>query len=310
MMVSDLERVDQWCLRIPLKNGEKVRQMLINEGVLDRTLKPKHEGETILFPITDWRERAERCQFDPNSERLDLPRHELIGGIAVMQEHDVDGAKRILTSRPSLHTVLFPTSEIGGQYRTRTFEVLAGTPTTRTQYIEYGHRFTIDLSTAYFSARLATERQRIVSLVEKDERVLDLFAGVGPFAISLADRAMIVVASDINPNAVSLMLENILQNRTRNVMAILADAKKLADIIPWKFDRVIMNFPINGLTFLPIGFNFTRKGGSIHFYALISKENEHQDRIIELGGEIVTERFIRSYSPTQWHTVYDIRKKE
>ena len=89
-----------------------------------------------------------------------------------------------LRSRPSLHTVLFPLSEVEGEYRTRRFEVLAGEPTTRTTCTEYGNRLVIDLSLAYFSARLSTERQRIAGLMEEDECVLDMFAGIGPFAIS------------------------------------------------------------------------------------------------------------------------------
>ena len=51
-------------------------------------------------------------------------------------------------------------------------------------------------------------------------------------------------------------------------------------------------------------------GGKIHFYALVSKEGEHRDRIEKLGGEIIDERVVRSYSPAQWHAVYDIKKKE
>jgi tRNA (guanine37-N1)-methyltransferase len=50
-------------------------------------------------------------------------------------------------------------------------------------------------------------------------------------------------------------------------------------------------------------------GGTIHFYALVSKEGEHKNRITELGGGVVTERIVRSYSPSKWHAVYDIIKK-
>jgi tRNA (guanine37-N1)-methyltransferase len=68
-----------------------------------------------------------------------------------------------------------------------------------------------------------------------------------------------------------------------------------------------MNLPLSGSVFLFDGFRLCRPGGMIHFYSLVSKEGEHNDIIYELGGEICAERVVRSYSPVQWHTVYDIR---
>jgi tRNA (guanine37-N1)-methyltransferase len=68
-----------------------------------------------------------------------------------------------------------------------------------------------------------------------------------------------------------------------------------------------MNLPLSGSEFLFEGFRLCRPGGIIHFYSLVSKEGEYNDNIHKLGGEICAERVVRSYSPAQWHTVYDIR---
>jgi tRNA (guanine37-N1)-methyltransferase len=185
--------------------------------------------------------------------------------------------------------------------------VLAGVPTTRTEVIEYGHRFHVDLAAAYFSARLSSERQRILRQTGRNEAVLDMFAGVGPFAITLAARAALVAACDLNPRAVELMLENLAQNRTRNVLPVLADARRLAGILPWRFDRVVMNLPLSGTEFLPEAFRLCKYGGMIHFYSLVAAEGEHGECIRELGGEVLAERVVRSYSPGQWHAVYDVK---
>jgi tRNA (guanine37-N1)-methyltransferase len=298
--------VEQWCIRVPAQRGEEVRRELIEDGTLDLSLKVRREGSTLLLPVTDQHDSVERCDFEPQPGRQMLPRHELVGGIAIMQDCDPPGAVNILASRPSLHTVLCAASEVYGEYRTRKFEVLAGIPTTRTDVIEYGHRFTVDLSTAYFSARLSSERQRILERMGDNETVLDMFAGVGPFAITLAARAALVVATDINPQAISLMLANLTQNRTDNVLPVLADAHHLPAIIPWQFDRLVMNLPLSGCAFLSDGFRLCKPGGIIHYYSLVSRQGEHNDCIHELGGEIVAERVVRSYSPGQWHTVYDV----
>jgi len=299
--------VEQWAIRVPAREGETTRRTLIEEGALDHSLKVRRDADALLLPLLVWREGAEQCLFEQNPERVVLPRHELVGGIAIMQERDVEEAQKILASRPSLHTIVYAKGEVSGEYRTREFEVLAGAPATRTDVIEYGHRFHVDLAAAYFSARLSSERQRILQQTGRNETVLDMFAGVGPFAITLAVRAALVVACDLNPKAVELMLENIAQNRTKNVLPVLADARRLAGIFPWLFDRIVMNLPLSGTEFLPEAFRLCKAGGMIHFYSLVSEEGEHLSCIQGLGGEVIAERVVRSYSPGQWHAVYDVR---
>jgi tRNA (guanine37-N1)-methyltransferase len=298
---------EQWGVRVPTKKGEDMRQALLREGILDLTLKVLHDGDNLVFPVFEEREGISRYVFEDQPGRIALPRHELVGGIAIMQENDPAGADSILASRPSLHTVLFPESEISGEYRTREYTVLAGTATTLTEVNEHGHRYKVDLANAYFSARLSTERQRIAEKTGNNECVLDMFTGVGPFAIALASRAAFIVAADLNPRAVLLLIENIRKNKAGNILPVLADARRLRRILPWQFDRIIMNLPLAGTDFLPDAFPLIRPGGTIHFYSLVSREGEHIDRIRELGGIEVTERMVRSYSPGQWHAVYDIK---
>lgn len=298
--------VEQWGVRVPARQGEETRQALIREGALDASLKVLRDGDMLILPILSEQKGADRFTFEAHPGRDPLLRHELVGGIAILQEDDMAGAEKILASRPSLHTVVYAKGEVSGEYRTREFTILAGKPTTRTQVTEHGHRFIIDLAGAYFSARLSTERQRILEMVQDGEVVLDMFAGVGPFAITLAARAALVVAADLNPQAVGLMLENLAQNRARNVLPLLADARHLAGILPWQFDRIVMNLPLSGTEFLPDAFRLCRQGGTIHFYALVSAEGEHTARIQELGGTVLAEREVRSYSPGQWHAVYDV----
>lgn len=298
--------VGQWGIRVPARQGEEMRQALIREGALDTSLRVLREEDTLILPVLAEREGAARYEFEAHPGRELLPRHELVGGIAIMQDDDPAGAEKILASRPSLHTVVYAKGEVSGEYRTRELAVLAGEPTTRTQVIEHGHRFTVDLAGAYFSARLSTERQRILSQVQEGELVLDMFAGVGPFAITLAAKAGLVVAADLNPQAVGLMLDNIAQNRAGNVLPMLADARRLPEILPWKFDRIVMNLPLAGTEFLPEAFRLCKPGGTIHFYSLVSVKGGHTTRVRELGGRVLSEREVRSYSPGQWHAVYDI----
>lgn len=300
---------EQWAVRVPLSRGEEMRRQLVLSGTLDHEKRPRVEGESLLLPVTSAIEGAERAWFKQRDQIPDLPRHELIGGIAVMLERNPAAAAELLTLRPSLHTVLFPVSDVEGEFRTRRFEVLAGTPVTRTICLEYGHRFEIDLSEAYYSARLATERQRIASLHQEGGRILDMFAGVGPFAITLAGKADLVLASDFNPGAVRLMVKNIRLNRADNILPVLADAIRIPSLVSCPFDRVIMNHPTGALAFLPAAFRLCAPGGTIHCYVLQSAEGEALPEILKFPVAEVTERYVRSYSPGRWHAVYDIVKK-
>ncbi|MDD1675604.1 MAG: methyltransferase [Methanomicrobiales archaeon] len=299
-------RVESWSLLVQKKKAEEARRTLLRRGLMDPGLKIRAEGEDLLLPIIQPMDGAERELFETLEIPESPPRHEQVGGIAILREQDRTLAEKILGSRPSLHTVLYPLSAVEGKYRTRRFEVLAGIPTTQTEYHEYGHRYVIDLGVAYFSARLSGERQRILRLMEPGERVLDMFAGVGPFPVTLSEKAALVVACDINPAAVSLMIQNLLLNRSSRVLPVLADVSNLSSIFPRIFSRVIMNLPLKSSEFLDIAFSLCRRGGYIHFYALQEQKGEFLPAIQEHPVAHIDERVVRSSSPGRWHAVYDI----
>ncbi|MGA2934758.1 MAG: class I SAM-dependent methyltransferase family protein [Methanomicrobiales archaeon] len=296
-----------WCLRVPKTSGEEKRRELLKEGLLDTCLVPRTDGDDLLLPLREPRQGCERELFEELPERADLPRHDLIGGIAVILDPGSEGADLLLRSRPSIHTVLFPEGPVEGEFRTRRFVVAAGEPTMKTRYTEYGLRFEIDLSEAYFSPRLSGERQRVLALMDERERVLDMFAGVGPFAITLAGRAGVVYAADINPGAVSLMIENISLNRVKNVLPILADAARLAGVLPRGFDRVVMNLPFGAVKFLDTALDLCRPGGTIHLYAMVGEEGALTPILRDKGCRIIGERVVHTYSPSEWLAVYDLK---
>jgi tRNA (guanine37-N1)-methyltransferase len=300
---------EEWCLRVPRSAGEKRRLELLREGLLDTTLLLRTEGDELLLPLKAPSEGCERALFEEVPERPPLPRHDLVGGIAVLLEGGRSEAELLLRSRPSIHTVLAPEGPVEGEFRTRRFTSLAGVPTTRTRYTEYGLRLEIDLSLAYFSPRLSGERQRVLGLVGPGERVLDMFAGVGPFALTLAGKAGVVYAADINPGAVGLLVENVALNRAENLLPILADAARLPGILPRVFDRVVMNLPFGAVGFLDAALALCRPGGTVHLYAMVGAEGALDPVLEEKGLEILGERVVHTYSPSEWLAVYDLQVK-
>src|SRR5512145_2827148 len=108
--------VGQWGIRVPAREGETMRQALILEGALDASLKVLRDGAFLVLPVPGPREGAEQYEFEAHPGREVLPRHELVGGIAIMQDDDPAGAGKILASRPSIHTVVFASGEVSGEY--------------------------------------------------------------------------------------------------------------------------------------------------------------------------------------------------
>jgi tRNA (guanine37-N1)-methyltransferase len=299
-------QVKRWCLPVDKSAGEQTRKQLLEEGLLDRLCRIRSDGDNLLIPVIKYIEGAVCEEFSCIPSKTVLPRFEQVGGIAIMQEDDKIGAEAVLASKKTYHTVLFADSAVEGPFRTKKFRVLAGLDTTATEYTEYGRHFFIDLSLAYFSARLSGERQRILSMMNEGERVIDMFAGVGPFAIALAGKASVVYACDINPEAVILMVRNIAKNHLTNIVPILSDAMNLPVIITQPADRIIMNLPLHSIPFLEAAFSMTRPGGMIHLYALVSHEEEYVPVLRTFPLKKLEHRYVRSYSPDRFHVVYDI----
>ena len=90
---------------------------------------------------------------------------------------------------------------------------------TRVTVRESGRRIVCDPNMAYFSSKLQSERletlelaKTLRSLIDHPIRVCDPFCGVGPaLSILLSEANLVsdVLASDLNPNAVELLFENL-----------------------------------------------------------------------------------------------------
>ncbi|MFB6233236.1 MAG: class I SAM-dependent methyltransferase family protein, partial [Haloarculaceae archaeon] len=187
---------------------------------------------------------------------------------------------------------------------------------TETVHREYGHEFLLDLDAVYFSPRLATERHRVVEQIDADEQVIDMFAGVGPFAIPAASRGAEVVAVDLNETAVDYCRENARRNGVADrVTAIAGDVRDVAaDYGGWA-DRLVMNLPHSADEFLDTAVELAGDDCVIHYYDI-----QHEDDPFGPGIEAIraaaeptydvtvdTEHVVRSYAPHELNVCLDAR---
>jgi tRNA (guanine37-N1)-methyltransferase len=65
----------------------------------------------------------------------------------------------------------------------------------------------------YWNSRLETEHSRLVASFRPQDVIVDIMAGIGPFAIPAAQRGCEVYANDLNPKSALYMAKNVALNK-------------------------------------------------------------------------------------------------
>jgi tRNA (guanine37-N1)-methyltransferase len=309
-----------------------IRQPSRNELAILKTQVPDFQLETHIFPERKQQKKTLvevlENQLPPRLLAI-LPRAlDTVGDIAIIEippelkTHESLIGEAILKTHKNIRTVLAKVGAVSGTYRLREFDIIAGEPRTNTVHKEYECKYHVDIAKAYFSPRLSHEHNRVASLVQKDETVVDLFAGVGPFSVLIAknNEDARVYAVDINPEAIEFLKRNIRLNRVENrVFPILGDAKQvIEDKLLGVADRVIMNLPEKAIEFVDVACRATKPtGGTVHFYGFIrlpdSLENmklrfsEAAEKAGRKVDRFLFEKNIRETAPYKWQFVLDAK---
>jgi len=346
------------CLKVPKVQGEKAIVLARKLNLLNRGFRIQRLGDHLYIPLSRKPLRADLKEFKSNlleyeftthrfSERAKptlkqvdmledkLPPHllaslphavDFVGDIAIVEiPPELGNYKRIIgEAMLSIHkrvsTVLAKSSAVGGVYRVRKFEVIAGADKTKTVHKEHGCVFHVNLAKAYFSPRLSYEHSRIAAQAKQGETVIDMFAGVGPFSILIAKKCVNVkiYAIDVNPDAVHYLKRNIRANNVEaKVTSILGDVRQ---VIKGKLkgvaNRVIMNLPEKAIEYVDLACEALQKeGGIIHYYEFTSvpnpleaaknRFNEAMKQTSRSLEKILLARIVRATAPYTWQVVVD-----
>jgi len=258
---------------------------------------------------------------------------DIVGDIAVIRVPAQLETERFLIGSalqkrlPYLKTVLRQIGPVEGDFRTRQLEWLSGEQKTITFHRENRCVFEVDLARAYFSPRLLHERARIAELSSNSgtqERVLNMFSGVGCFSITIAKRSSKthVYSVDLNPYAVKYQLKNVKLNKVKGkVTTVFADARHIAeDLLKGCMHRVLMPLPVKAYACLDSALTaIGPEGGTIHYY---DSEHAHKDEdpvekvASRIMGKLGTQsrpfsieygRVVRTTGPNWYQVVLDIR---
>lgn len=255
---------------------------------------------------------------------------DVVGDIAIIRlpsTSKVDAqivGNAIMSQHKNVKTVLLQSSPVTGNLRLRRLAYVAGENKTNTIHREFNCLFAVDVEKCYFSPRLSHERMRVAKMVEPNETVINMFAGVGCFSIAIAKhtKPAIVFSIDINPVAFQFQQENIRLNRVYNkIIPLLGDSKEIINNrLRRKADRVLMPLPEKAFEYLPCALSALKvPGGWIHYYSLEhSKKNESPTEKIKLkleeslealgvAFEVPLIRVVRSTGPNWFQLVADVR---
>ena len=314
------------CVVAPREEGETIRLKLSEQGFLRKGVKLDSDGEYVYIPITDEveveyptveREMEETETIASYQELLDLEPHlqellptsfDVIGDIFILKleeellPYSTEIGEAILKANKNAAVVALDKG-VQGEFRTRDLEGVAGEDRTTTIHKEFDLRYEMDLAKVYFSPRLATERKKVADFVEKGERVIDMFAGVGPFSLLIAKTAepAQVYSIDKNVEAINYMVNNIRLNKVKNVAPMLGDARDMVMSLK-AADRVIMNLPHSSLDFLDAGLAAVKPVGWIHLYYIAERADLHEVDLLIKSFIEQKDRSLESMSAHEVHT--------
>jgi tRNA G37 N-methylase Trm5 len=207
---------------------------------------------------------------------------------------------------------------------------------TRTLVREHMRSIRIDPNKAYYSIRLGAERWRTVESAEKLREILgrplsvsDPYCGVGPALVHLLKRRGLVgelLASDLNPDAVELLFDNLRRwgapNIPQSVAPLsevspgwrvgVADALELTNNSELKgsTDLLLINLPHDTMEHLPHLLPLLRKGSPtlVRGWVIANEEdipelnNQLQEQLkpVMEGMPIPVIEQRRQYNTTEW----------
>lgn len=323
-------------VKVPLKQLNDIRKVLMEEKLMNMDYKIKTTEEFGYIPINGTADSYEVCEIEleplkkypkdftellkdiltaEESSNLKTS-FDIIGDIVILEipkeledkKREIGKATLEFTKRKS---VFMKKSAIHGTTRIRDLELIAGEDNSVTVHKEHGVRLQLNVEEVYFSPRLATERKRVSDTVRENEKILDMFCGIGPFPIVIAkNNNADITAVDINSKAIEYLKKNIKLNKLQGtIRPIASDVNEIE--FKEKFDRIIMNLPGLAYTFLDLAMNLIDEDGIINYYEFSDGYSQGIERLQDAARkknkkvEIINTRKVKSSSPGMWHVSID-----
>lgn len=357
-MSNNSEKKLLYCLKVPVKQVERVKQELLKKKIFIKDVQLIKELDFIFLPIeyspdvqfewhveqrfftqlqrfTDYQSSLQE-KLPPDLHKFIPTSFDRLGDVILLKlDPELSDWKSIIGSELlkqfTVKSVFNKLGDVETEFRTIPWECIAGPDNPVTIHRMHGLRFRVDITKVYFNARLSNEYYRIASLCQDEETIIDMFAGIGPFALLCASlKSVTVYALDINPSAIELLHQNISLNKRHlhgTIYPSCGDSKQLIQSLP-QATKIIMNLPGLAIDFLLEAAGHLAEGGTIflHQFIHLSKEEKKNDlvepaklihaKLSQINAKteksysyVISGNKLRDVSPSKTHVVWDIVKK-
>lgn len=235
---------------------------------------------------------------------------EIVGDIALIEipvelaKYDKKIGECLLKINPTIKVALKKSGIHSGEFRTQTFEHIAGENRKETIYLENGIKLKLNVEDVYFSSKLSTERDLLAKEIKEDSKVLVMFSGCGPYTFNILKKQSnlkVIDSIEINPIGHRYALENLelnknLLKKSKKFKEIIENLKKENKIVKEKeiisklndeiihfyqgdvrkilenelkdnkYDEIFMPLPKDASEFLDVAFKAANKGAIVHMY--------------------------------------------
>lgn len=213
-------------------------------------------------------------------------------------------------------TVLRHAGRTDGEFRHPRLERIAGGPT-ETEVREHGVRYRFDAARLMFAAGNAQERRRFGQLVRRGEHVLDLFAGIGYFALPAAvhGHPAEVRAVEANPTAFRYLVENAARNGVDAVVRPVLGDNRTVGLPAGRADRVVLGYLPSAVPWVARALALARPDATLHVHLVAGTRGgaagasaEVTDAVVRSGGRVARSepREVKPYGPGRAHYVVDV----
>ena len=276
---------------------------ITGEEWVDHSRSPFVDGDDCWVPV------REGLPFDRDIERE--PHYAgrgfyMVGDVAVIHGDrpapaEVDAIVRFRNPRGVLWI-----GSLQDITRTPQTEILFGTAG-EVRHRESGYTFILDPQKVMFSQGNRTEKMRIADLIRAgsgNERVADMFAGIGYFSIPAAGAGASVHAMEINPVAFGYLERNIRENPVPG--RIGAGCGNCRDLLTGTYDRILMGH-FDAITMLPSALGHVKPGSVVHLHSIGPVEDRIRAALQSAGfSATIQVHKVKKYRPHAWHVVQDV----
>lgn len=231
-------------------------------------------------------------------------------------------AKAYLDMLPNIRGVYLNKGRIIGISREpENIEFLMGENNPIVEHKEHDIIYRFDITKIMFSKGNTNERKFLTTLVKPGEIVVDMFAGIGYFSLPIAKHSEVkkVYSIELNSEAFNFLTENIKRNNVEEkIIPIHGDCKQEVlklSVSGVRADRVIMGIFPAPKDYIKEALTLSKEEGTIyHYEGVIEKDNylslyKDFSEVVKKEKrkcELMAHRFVKSYGPNLFHTVFDI----